>query len=121
MITSTLYFDTLTCGTCSIPFALEQTHLAHLKRVGTWFHCPNGHEISYVVGETSSQKIVRLKEDLQRQEEQTRIARADAQGERMKKEKALAKVRRARAGVCIDCNRTFTNVQRHRVSKHPKK
>lgn len=117
---TTLQLDALTCGTCSVPFALENSHLLMLQRTGTKFYCPNGHQISYTVGETAMQKACRLEQALHREQEATRIARADAQGERIRREKAEAKVRRARRGVCVDCNRTFQNVQRHRASKHSK-
>lgn len=116
-ITQMLFFEPMTCGVCSIPFALERSHLDSLKSTKRTFYCPNGDLINFL-GESDKAKVDRLTRQLQHEQEVARIARAEAMGERMKKEKALAKVRRARNGVCVDCNRTFVNVQRHRASKH---
>lgn len=109
--------ETETCCNCGVVFGLESNYQNSLRETHAWFHCPNGHRQHYT-GESDQDKANRLQRQLQEQQEATRIARTEAQGERLRRERAEAKVKRARAGVCVDCKRTFQNVVRHRASVH---
>lgn len=119
-IAFTTYLNLHHCCACGTAFGLDSGHERALRESKEEFYCPRGHT-QYFSGETTEAKAQRLQLALQREQEAKRMALADAQGERLRREKAEAKVRRARKGVCVDCNRTFVNVQRHRASKHPHK
>jgi hypothetical protein len=92
------------------------------KREGGFHGCPNGHQRGWVKGEEEieREKIRRerdqLKQDAARLAEE--IASANARAETAERKVQQAK-RRAVAGVCPCCTRTFVNVQRHMKSKHP--
>jgi hypothetical protein len=108
------------CISCGIAYGIDAAHERALQQSHQTFYCPNGHPHVFN-GEDIATKAARLELALQREQEAKRMALADAQGERLRREKAEAKVRRARKGICLDCNRTFVNVQRHRASKHESK
>lgn len=108
----------LECGVCAIDFAMPET--LHEKRLqdGKDFYCPHGHMIHY--SETENQRLKR----------QLDWARDDAAGARARADQAEATTRavkghntrlkkRASAGVCPCCNRTFKQLARHMKSQHP--
>ena len=90
------------------------------------FYCPNGHSQFYL-GETEEQKLKRqLREKVERENylrSQLESSREEANHQRNRANgyKGLAtKVgRRAKAGVCPCCNRSFENLRRHMQSQHP--
>ena len=121
----TITIEAITCGACGIPFGIEEAHLRMLRQTGKGFNCPSGCGISY--GKSENQK---LKSELE--QEQARLARererrlsAEKESEYFRKSRdgmkgALVKAKkRAVAGVCPCCTRTFQNVARHMASKHP--
>lgn len=114
-----LRLETDECCICGVTWAWP----AYMRRQALesserWFYCPNGHKQHF-----SKSEIDRLREKLT---EQTRIATEQAEralkAERAKKLTAL-KLRnlkkRAAAGVCPCCHRTFSQVARHMATKHP--
>jgi hypothetical protein len=115
------------CCSCGVLFAAPRDLLAHaLKDHDHWFYCPNGHSQHYT-GKTEAQK---QRERADR--EADRAARCAAE-----RDQALASARaqrgaatrarnqrdrverRAAAGVCPCCNRTFKQLARHMRSQHP--
>ena len=123
MITYTVTMLVENCCVCGLQFGLETNYNARLRAEKRSFFCPNGHSQRYR-GESDAARADRLAREIAAEQERTRLARVDVQHERMMREKAearfAAKIRRVKAGVCLDCNRTFRNVQRHRASKHGK-
>jgi hypothetical protein len=125
--------ETETCCECGVLFAVAKELRDELLRSKRWFYCPNGHEQHYT-GKTEAQK---LKEQLEaerreRQRAEQRVAmwqddareaRERAEHERRRangyKGHATRMTKRAKAGVCPCCNRTFKQLAAHMASKHP--
>jgi len=110
--------EPLQCCKCGTPFAISEFLKTNLIRTKETFYCPLGHGQSYTQSEAD-----RLRAKL---DEQTRAAtnmaeraaRAEAS-----EQKALTELRRmkkrAAAGVCPCCNRSFVALARHIKTKHP--
>ena len=110
------------CGNCGVAFAVPERMWAHYRAAGGFAHCPNGHRWGFRTGtEQAEQDRLRLERDRLKQstarlEEEIAAERARADAA----ERRVAQVRkRAAAGVCPCCSRSFTNVRRHMASKHP--
>jgi hypothetical protein len=110
------------CGTCAVWHTIPEIMYETYKREGGYWHCPNGHSRGFRSGtEKEEQDKLRrerdqLKQNAARLSDEIAAERARAE----QAEKRLHQVkRRATAGVCPCCTRTFVNVQRHMKSKHP--
>jgi hypothetical protein len=108
------------CGQCGIEFAVPDAFYRERKEKGAalnW-HCPNGH--IRVFRESNSEVLRRerdlLKQQTARLEDEARLARERAD----KAEKATKRLKkRASAGTCPCCNRTFANMAEHMKHQHP--
>ena len=84
------------------------------------YMCPNGHQYGWGENETDRQR-----NRADKAEAETRRLAADRDGllaQIAQQEKAIARVkRRADAGVCLHCHRTFQNVVRHMATQHQEK
>lgn len=112
------------CGECGVVFGLAEDYEQRRRNDGKTWYCPNGHPRAWVESEAD-----RLKKQLKQAEE--RIASEEGWGKHLsglldseRKSHAstkgqLTKTRkRIGNGVCPDCNRHFTNVERHMATKH---
>ncbi len=108
------------CFSCSIEYAIPNqlyrnaldSRGAHSRNI----HCPNGHAWHYI-GESEADKQRRRAE----RAEQQIAARDDeiaALGKRHLSQITRMK-KRASAGTCPCCNRTFQNVSTHMKRQHP--
>lgn len=110
----------LQCGKCGVWHAIPKAIHATCVEEGGFWHCPNGHSWGYREGRREREAVRRERDQLKQ-----RVAQLDdtVAAERRAREDAETKLRtvkrRAVAGVCPCCNRTFQNVQRHMKSKHP--
>ncbi len=110
---------------CGTPFMLPERLLSAAQNAGHTIYCPHGHTI--VWKETEEIRLRRerdrLKQDQARLEEEKREAwaTANAQLERAQKaERANKKLqKRASAGTCPCCSRTFQNMATHMKRQHP--
>lgn len=124
-VTYTEVLTPLTCGECSIPFAIPKDRLTDLQRTGRSFWCPNGHKISYSDDENTRLRaqLDQAKADAgwQRRMRESADRRADHEAARARGYKgALTKTkRRVGNGVCPCCNRSFVNLARHMAGQHP--
>ena len=115
--------ETKTCPVCGIIYAAPSAFFKarhENKNVGSsnGWHCPNGHYL--VFKESLADKIARERDMLKRQLAQKDDEIAGWKREKEKAEKETRRVKkRATAGVCQCCNRTFSNVARHMATKHP--
>jgi hypothetical protein len=121
----TTILDTLTCGECSIPFAIPANLHEKVRATGQLFYCPNGHKIGYSESENQRLKIKAEREERWRKDAETRARAARDQADAAQRRVTAYKgtvtrmKKRASAGVCPCCTRTFQNVQRHMASQHP--
>lgn len=113
------------CGECGITFAMPDHFRDQRRETGQGFYCPNGH--CRVFTETEA---ARLRRELAASKRRQEWAESRATHERDQREaaersnSALRGVvtrtkRRAAAGVCQCCSRTFQDVARHMASQHP--
>jgi hypothetical protein len=130
-----------TCWKCKERFGLDDATEATLRRSGANFCCPWGHQAHFPAGKTEAEKLQEQldAERRQRQRAEQKIAEKDDelkrawatandQHEQAKHERARANgykghatriTKRAKAGVCPCCNRTFAQLARHMATKHP--
>lgn len=112
----TLNYETVACYSCGMVFAVPYRWQENRRDDKKEFYCPNGHGQSYT-GESAGDKAKRLQRELTRErtqhiEEVDNIRRAH--------KGAMTKLKkRAIAGVCPCCNRTFKQLARHMKAKHP--
>lgn len=110
------------CGTCGVWHTVPEVVWNTQRAEGGYHSCPNGHSRGWKTGtEKEEQESIRrdrdrLKQDAARLNDELIEARKRVdEAER----KNLQINRRANAGVCQCCNRTFMNVQKHMKTKHP--
>lgn len=117
MTVATIQLEQTTCW-CGTPFALPAEMLNAARKSGHTIYCPHGHSV--VWKETEADRLRRerdrLKQDTARLDDEIRAQReradkAEAANKRLKK--------RAAAGTCPCCQRTFSNMTRHIQAKHP--
>lgn len=124
-MSETIYRDivltTMECGSCGIAFAMPESKRAECERNGGSWYCPNGH--SRVYKETFKQKYEREQQRRQEAERRTRATRdllaAEERSHNATKGHLTRTKKRASAGVCPCCNRTFQQLARHMKAKHP--
>lgn len=110
------------CGTCGVLHAIPKTMHDTLAREGGFFYCPNGHSRGWGKG-TLQADLERTRAELEAERDRKAAALARAN----KSEQALRSLeartqrehKRAAAGVCPCCNRTFQQLARHMRAKHP--
>jgi hypothetical protein len=121
----TVEVNLLECCDCATPIALTVDQERRLRESGATFYCALGHAQSW-----RETELDRLRAKLA---EQTRIATIQAEraaaAERAEQTavdqmKAAAREakrleRRAKAGVCPCCQRSFVALRRHMAAKHP--
>lgn len=110
-----LGYTTCWCGT---PFALPQQLLNAARNAGHTIYCPHGHTVVWKETEVDRlrRERDRLKQDAARIEQERwdairRADKAEAATKRLKK--------RASAGTCPCCQRTFSNMATHMKKQHP--
>lgn len=116
-----------TCAKCNERFCLEEGTHAALKKSGHSFHCPWGHSLSFPRGESEIDKLRRerdrLKQSIAYEQDRVREAEAEAAHQRNRangyKGHATRITKRAKAGVCPCCNRSFAALARHMATQHP--
>ncbi len=104
-------FVQMCCGECGIEFCVPDFFQEERKKTGKGWHCPNGH--SRVYKESDADKFRRERDRALQQlaQRDDAIAAKDRELKRLKK--------RAAAGTCPCCQRTFSNMSRHMKQKHP--
>ncbi|MCA0318194.1 MAG: hypothetical protein LCH88_09010 [Proteobacteria bacterium] len=125
-ISASIELVTEQCCNCGMAFAMTADFKKRRLKDRQSFYCPAGHSQHY----TGKSKEDQLAEELSR--ERQRLARyADMLGEEGELRRAAERrasaargqvtrlKKRAAAGVCPCCNRTFTNLARHMAGQHP--
>lgn len=112
---------TLTCCNkgCGISFQVPQWWNKGRRETHAMFFCPNGHGQSYT-SESDEEKL-RRERDIARQQlarVEQEAADANKRAELAQKQKRRLE-KRAAAGSCPCCKRTFSNMSNHMRNKHP--
>lgn len=120
--------DSGPCYRCRAPIYLpDELYKAAKHSPAISFFCAYGHEQHFVAGETEADKLRRerdrLKQDAARLESDiawhsSRREAAERQASAFKGVATKLK-KRAAAGVCPCCTRTFSNMARHIATQHP--
>lgn len=110
-----------------IPDALYEAAHASKGPNGIWFYCSYGHKQHFLIGESEADKLRRERDRLAQ-----RLAERDDEIRRQRElreatERQLSATRgvvtriknRVGHGVCPCCNRTFGDLARHMMTKHP--
>ncbi len=120
----------VTCPTCytvhGIPDSMSRAMLANRGPSGEKAHCPNGH-VWWYTGKSDADKLreqldtTRRDADWQRQCRQRAEEDREAANRRLNATKGVVTrmKRRAKAGVCPCCNRTFSALAAHMRTQHP--
>ena len=96
------------------------------QRSGQTFYCTHGHQQHFTPGKSDLQmareELDRERRARQRAEQRIAEAQDQAEAERRRangyKGHAAKLAKRAKAGVCPCCNRTFVQLARHMASQH---
>jgi hypothetical protein len=107
------------CGECGVWFGMtEFMHAKRLEDKKFWF-CPNGHN-RHFIGKSEAEKARERAEAAERRLAATRDLLTQEERSHAATRGHLTRVKkRASAGVCPCCNRTFQQLARHMKSKHP--
>lgn len=109
----------ITCANCGIGFDVPNAWEQKRRDDHRGFYCPNGHPLAFYAA--SDAELLRRERDRLKQQ----LAQKDDEIADGKKQIAAARgqitkiKKRASAGVCQCCHRTFTNVALHMKTKHP--
>lgn len=117
----TTSYETETCCTCAVKFAMTSEFRQYRLNNGGEFFCPNGHSQVY-----TKPKWKRLEEQLAAKEVELREQKCETlrqqqlvSVERGKVATVEKKLKRVANGVCPCCQRSFHNLKRHMATKHP--
>ena len=110
---------------CGINLAVPRNLLRNAKENGDMLHCPLGHKFGW--HETEAQKLRKQLEKAeeskawwQQRQRAERELREDTERRLSAQKGATTRARkRAGAGVCPCCKRSFSNLTRHMHTKHP--
>jgi hypothetical protein len=107
------------CYSCGVLFGIPNSMQRRLRDTHAPFYCPNGHAQSYT-GQSEAEKARRRAAELER-----RLASRDddLRAERMAHSATKGQLTRTRkradAGVCQHCHRSFVKLARHVAHMHP--
>lgn len=116
-----------TCRTCGVvatcPTELYESH----RKRGGFAACPNGHKWGWNKEDSEDEAVRRerdlLKQQLAQKDDEIRWQResreAAERSAAARKGQITKLKKRAAAGVCPCCNRSFENLRRHMDSQHP--
>lgn len=104
---------------CSLVFYMIAEWVELRRNDHELWYCPNGHSQQYSA-ESKEEKLRRERDRLRQNaaylEDQITAAERST---RFYKGQITKLKKRAGAGVCLGCNRTFSNLARHMTTKHP--
>jgi hypothetical protein len=122
---ATVTLSRVCCGECGVTFAVPEKFLSERRYDQKTFYCPNGHPRAFCRSERQEleQRIARktaeldqMKADRDRQRE---LREAEERSHAATRGQVTKLKKRAAAGVCPCCNRTFQELARHMANKHP--
>lgn len=125
-------FEEHICPACGIVYGLTARFVAGRRQNKETFYCPNGHSLSFKKSKEDqlAEELSRVKQQLAQRDDVINSLSNSIDRERQdhavtKKQAAAYKgkvgtlARRAAAGICPCCSRSFVNMARHMADKHP--
>lgn len=115
----------LVCASCGILFGAPDHWEQARREDKREFFCPNGHRQLFAKSEADKLRQERdlLKQQIAQKDDEIKWQREKRQAEERRVSAARGQItklkKRAKAGVCPCCNRTFTNMALHMKTKHP--
>lgn len=112
------FFEVQDCINCGVRFGVPFGFTQYRRDDKRAFYCPNGHSMSY---RESDLDVMRRERDRLKQENArlAQEANENAEAARRAEAEAVRLKKRAGAGVCPCCNRTFKQLADHMKRKHP--
>lgn len=115
------------CIVCGVAFTVPAVVYRQQRESGGHHSCPNGHSQGWNKDGCENARLRRerdnLKQQMARVEDERRQAQQSEEAQRaraMKAESAAKRLaKRASAGTCPCCQRTFSNMGHHMKTKHP--
>ncbi len=110
------------CASCGVNYAFPQVLYDTAYREGGFWSCPNGHRRGWdkAHGDREETKVRQERDLLKQQEARLRDELGNALAQVQAEKRSAARLaKRAAAGICPCCTRTFTNMARHMKTKHP--
>lgn len=109
----------LECCVCGGPIAMAKNQWLRFTDDHETFYCPIGH-LNYFPGQTDAERLQKELGAVRAKLDQEAAAKRDAiiRAEKAERSEIRTK-RRANAGVCPCCKRTFKQLVAHMKSKHP--
>jgi hypothetical protein len=107
------------CCNCGITFTMPDWFYERAQNDSAiMFYCPQGHSQHY-----AKSRVTKLQERLERAEARERHAKDQLEASERSKAAIKGQVtklkKRAKAGVCPCCNRSFVQLQKHIAGQHP--
>ncbi|KKL77521.1 hypothetical protein LCGC14_2034020 [marine sediment metagenome] len=119
VVKATVHLFAINCCRCGVTFGLDSEYEAERRRDHLIWYCPNGHGQSWSQ-DNEEEKAKRLLAEERTRLVLVRTERDQAVQDLMNQAKEIKRHRRrAQAGVCSQCHRTFSSVARHMATKHP--
>lgn len=108
------------CGTCGVWHAIPTAMYDMCVEEGGFWHCPNGHSRGYREGRNERDAVRRERDRLKQRTAQLEDDLKSARDSWNTAERELQRhKKRAKAGTCPCCKRTFQNMAAHMRTKHP--
>lgn len=118
----TIELITEDCCNCGVMFGFTGELRKQRLADKATFYCPNGHPQSYM-GKSMKEQLAEAKRATASAEEEARIQAARANNAERDAAAATREaqrlLKRASAGVCPCCERSFVQLSRHMKTKHP--
>lgn len=112
--------DVLECISCGVVYTCPERVIEHQRKVGGYHTCPNGHSQGWTKDESEEARTRRERDRLKQENARLEQEAREAFDRAIKAEAREKKLRkRASAGTCPCCNRTFSNMAVHMKKLHP--
>lgn len=111
----------VTCASCKCEFGIPDSLEISARRTDKInFFCPFGHSNHYPVGESEETKLRRARDRAVQEQARLQEELNKAEYRAVLAERATKRIKkRASAGNCPCCQRTFSNMARHMKHQHP--
>lgn len=119
MMAVNIEFELRHCPECGIHHYVPTAYMEECRRdPNQWFHCPAGHRRHFV--ESEADKLRRERDRLQQRLASKDDEIRDLENQRRAAQGQITKLKkRAAAGTCPCCQRTFSNMAEHMKRQHP--